>query len=93
MAQHGAVHGGQAEGGGAMVLVVSGHVGQAFAAVTHLIRATEVVGRASRAVAVRQTGVVGQRERCDGRPVHSRSAACVAGKLWLRISDRARLPF
>lgn len=43
MAQHGAVHGGQTKGSGAMVLVVSGHVGQAFAAIPHLIRATEVV--------------------------------------------------
>lgn len=44
MAQHGAVHGGQTKGSGAVVLIVSGHVGQTLPAVSHLIRAAEVVG-------------------------------------------------
>lgn len=93
LAQHGTVHGGQAEGGGAVILVMSGHVGQAFAAVTRLIHATEVVGRTGGAVVVRRSGVVGQGKRGDGHPIHSWCAACVAGKLRLRISDWTRLPF
>lgn len=90
-AQRGGVEGGHGEGC-SWVLIVGGHKGQPLTAIAQVVHGAHVVGRASGTELVRGLRwrrLVGQREGGDRRAVHPGGTACVAGKLWLRVPNRA----